>query len=136
MYTRLLSFLCCPYCQGSPEVFPHATAAAGSPEQITEGLLSSNRYPPTNRREAARALTGIYGAPYAYRHSYAEAAGRCEAAGGARARPRNDDRRGFGVRPPGAGGENGNQRPGSKGEQASSPGSRATPAASVQGGQL
>ncbi|HEV7903662.1 MAG TPA: methyltransferase domain-containing protein [Pyrinomonadaceae bacterium] len=43
MYTRLLNFLCCPHCQGNLEVFPLKTASAGSPEEITEGLLSCPR---------------------------------------------------------------------------------------------
>jgi hypothetical protein len=100
--------------------------------------LGVRKYPAMNRREAALALMDIFGAPYAYHHSYEEVAGWYEAAGFTQMWPCNDDRRGFGVcgRLPGEGDENRNQRPSeSKSEQAS-PSSRTTLAASGQGGQL
>ncbi|HZH30331.1 MAG TPA: methyltransferase domain-containing protein [Pyrinomonadaceae bacterium] len=99
--------------------------------------LGVRKYPAMNRREAALALMDIFGAPYAFHHSYEEVVGWYEAAGFTQMWPCNDDRRGFGVcgRLPGEGGENRNQMPGSKVEQAS-PGSRTTLAESGQGGKL
>ncbi|HEY0083423.1 MAG TPA: methyltransferase domain-containing protein, partial [Pyrinomonadaceae bacterium] len=100
--------------------------------------LGVRKYPVMSRREAALALMDIFGAPYAYYHTYEEVAAWYEAAGFKEVWPCNDDRRGFGVcgRLPGDGDAVRNPKSAARGEQAS-PNSQATLAgASGQGGQF
>jgi 2-polyprenyl-3-methyl-5-hydroxy-6-metoxy-1,4-benzoquinol methylase len=59
--------------------------------------LGIRSYSKLNRREAALALMDIFGAPYAYYHSFDEVAGWYNAAGFTEVWPCNDGRRGFGV---------------------------------------
>jgi ubiquinone/menaquinone biosynthesis C-methylase UbiE/uncharacterized protein YbaR (Trm112 family) len=59
--------------------------------------LGVRKYPDMSRREAALALMDIFGAPYAYYHSFEEVAAWYEDAGFTEVWPCNDDRRGFGV---------------------------------------
>ena len=107
--------------------------------------LGVRKYPVMSRREAALALMDIFGAPYAYYHTYEEVAAWYEAAGFAEVWPCNNDRRGFGVcgRLPAAAaaGEasGGESVAGREQAAASSPGSQApltTAAASRQGGEF
>ncbi|HEV2801777.1 MAG TPA: methyltransferase domain-containing protein [Pyrinomonadaceae bacterium] len=101
--------------------------------------LGVRKYPLMSRREAALALMDIFGAPYAYYHTYDEVAGWYAAAGFTEVWPCNDDRRGFGVcgRLPANRGALTNAKSASQGEGAAS-GSQATlqAAASRQGGQF
>ncbi|HEV2881232.1 MAG TPA: methyltransferase domain-containing protein [Pyrinomonadaceae bacterium] len=103
--------------------------------------LGVRKYPIMSRREAALALMDIFGAPYAYYHSYEEVTKWYEAAGFTEVWPCNDDRRGFGVcgRLPDAGDEARSAKSVARGEQSSStPGSEATlaTATSRQGGEF
>jgi uncharacterized protein YbaR (Trm112 family)/SAM-dependent methyltransferase len=59
--------------------------------------LGIRSYPRQTRREAALALMDIFGAPYAYYHSFEEVAEWYKAAGFTEIWPCNDGRRGFGV---------------------------------------
>ncbi len=59
--------------------------------------LGIRAYSKTSSREAALALMDIFGAPYAYYHSFDEVAKWYNAAGFTKVWPCNDDRRGFGV---------------------------------------
>lgn len=63
----------------------------------TVNALGIRSYPSLTRREAALALMDIFGAPYAYYHSFEEVAGWYKAAGFSEIWPCNDGRRGFGV---------------------------------------
>ena len=63
----------------------------------TVDALGIRDYSSMNRREAALALMDIFGAPYAYYHSYDEVLGWYEAEGFGEVWPCNDGRRGFGV---------------------------------------
>lgn len=99
--------------------------------------LGLRSYPLMSRREAALALMDIFGAPYAYYHSFEEVAGWYEAAGFTEVWPCNDDRRGFGVcgRLPAGAGEASNRRANAGSEQASfEPQALAAPGG--QGGKL
>ncbi|MDX6270508.1 MAG: hypothetical protein QOD28_1731 [Acidobacteriota bacterium] len=102
--------------------------------------LGVRKYPVMSRREAALALMDIFGAPYAYYHTYEEVAGWYKAAGFTEMWPCNDDRRGFGVcgRLPAAGEEVSNVESAPERAAGSSPDSQATlqAAASRQGGQF
>jgi uncharacterized protein YbaR (Trm112 family)/SAM-dependent methyltransferase len=107
--------------------------------------LGLRSYPLMSRREAALALMDIFGAPYAYYHTYEEVNGWYEAAGFTEVWPCNDDRRGFGVcgRLP-ATEESGRQRPSAASESepasaSSSPagdGATLEAATSSQGGKF
>jgi uncharacterized protein YbaR (Trm112 family)/2-polyprenyl-3-methyl-5-hydroxy-6-metoxy-1,4-benzoquinol methylase len=59
--------------------------------------LGVRSYPRMNRREAALALLDIFGAPYAYYHSYEEVLDWYREAGFEEVWPCNEGRRGFGV---------------------------------------
>ncbi|HEX8128767.1 MAG TPA: methyltransferase domain-containing protein [Pyrinomonadaceae bacterium] len=103
--------------------------------------LGVRKYPTMSRREAALALMDIFGAPYAYYHTYEEVTGWYKAAGFTEMWPCNDDRRGFGVcgRLPDAGEGARTQEESAPEREAASPGSQATlhgAAASRQGGQF
>lgn len=104
--------------------------------------LGVRKYPLMSRREAALALMDIFGAPYAYYHSFEEVAAWYKAAGFTEVWPCNDDRRGFGVcgRLPAANaGEASKRQPVSESEASSSPtagGATLEAAASGQGGKL
>jgi uncharacterized protein YbaR (Trm112 family)/SAM-dependent methyltransferase len=63
----------------------------------TVNALGIRSYGNFTRREAALALMDIFGAPYAYYHSFDEVAGWYNAAGFTEVWPCNDGRRGFGV---------------------------------------
>ncbi|MGI9069494.1 MAG: methyltransferase domain-containing protein [Pyrinomonadaceae bacterium] len=63
----------------------------------TVNALGIRTYPRQTRREAALALMDIFGAPYAYYHSFEEVAEWYKAAGFGEIWPCNDGRRGFGV---------------------------------------
>lgn len=63
----------------------------------TVNALGIRDYSRMNRRESALALMDIFGAPYAYYHSYDEVLGWYKAEGFGEVWPCNDDRRGFGV---------------------------------------
>lgn len=63
----------------------------------TVNALGVRSYSTLTRREAALALMDIFGAPYAYYHSFDEVAGWYNAAGFTEVWPCNDGRRGFGV---------------------------------------
>jgi SAM-dependent methyltransferase/uncharacterized protein YbaR (Trm112 family) len=63
----------------------------------TVNALGVRTYPNQTRREAALALMDIFGAPYAYYHSFEEVAEWYKAAGFGEIWPCNDGRRGFGV---------------------------------------
>ena len=63
----------------------------------TVNALGVRSYSKLTRREAALALMDIFGAPYAYYHSFDEVAGWYNAAGFTEVWPCNDGRRGFGV---------------------------------------
>lgn len=63
----------------------------------TVNALGIRAYSQISRREAALALMDIFGAPYAYYHSYDEVANWYAAAGFSEVWPCNDGRRGFGV---------------------------------------
>lgn len=82
--------------------------------------LGVRKYPVMSRREAALALMDIFGAPYAYYHSYEEVAEWYKAAGFTEMWPCNDDRRGFGIcgRLPETSDGAGNTKPAARGEQA------------------
>jgi SAM-dependent methyltransferase/uncharacterized protein YbaR (Trm112 family) len=99
--------------------------------------LGLRSYPVMSRREAALALMDIFGAPYAYYHSFEEVAGWYEAAGFTEVWPCNDDRRGFGVcgRLPADAGEASHRQANTGSEQASFD-SRALAAPGGQGGKL
>lgn len=101
--------------------------------------LGVRKYPVMSRREAALALLDIFGAPYAYYHTFAEVAAWYEAAGFTEVWPCNDDRRGFGVcgrLPATAAGEAGTTSESAATREQSSHDSQATLAAtSTQGGK-
>lgn len=59
--------------------------------------LGIRSYSKLNRREATLALMDIFGAPYAYDHSFDEVAGWYKAEGFSEVWPCNESRRGFGV---------------------------------------
>lgn len=63
----------------------------------TVNTLGIRDYSRINKREAALALMDIFGAPYAYYHSYDEVLGWYKAEGFGEVWPCNDGRRGFGV---------------------------------------
>ncbi|MGI8733557.1 MAG: methyltransferase domain-containing protein [Pyrinomonadaceae bacterium] len=63
----------------------------------TVNALNIREYPKLSRREAALALMDIFGAPYAYYHSFDEVLGWYKAAGFSEVWPCDDGRRGFGV---------------------------------------
>ena len=63
----------------------------------TVNALGIREYPKMSQREAALALMDIFGAPYAYYHSYDEVLGWYKVAGFGDVWPCNDGRRGFGV---------------------------------------
>jgi SAM-dependent methyltransferase/uncharacterized protein YbaR (Trm112 family) len=63
----------------------------------TVNALGIRSYSTLTRRQAALALMDIFGAPYAYYHSFDEVAGWYNAAGFTEVWPCNDGRRGFGV---------------------------------------
>lgn len=63
----------------------------------TVNALGIRKYSNMSRREAALALMDIFGAPYAYYHSYDEVRGWYQAAGFGEIWYCNEDRRGFGV---------------------------------------
>ncbi len=63
----------------------------------TVNALGIRTYPTQSRREAALALMDIFGAPYAYYHSFEEVAEWYKAAGFGEIWSSNDGRRGFGV---------------------------------------
>ena len=63
----------------------------------TVNKLGLRKYAPMSRREATLALLDIFGAPYAYYHSFDEVAEWYRAAGFEEVWPCNDDRRGFGA---------------------------------------
>jgi 2-polyprenyl-3-methyl-5-hydroxy-6-metoxy-1,4-benzoquinol methylase len=63
----------------------------------TLDVLGIRKYSSMNRREAALALMDIFGAPYAYYHSYDEVRGWYQAAGFGEIWYCNEGRRGFGV---------------------------------------
>ncbi|MEP6911185.1 MAG: methyltransferase domain-containing protein [bacterium] len=63
----------------------------------TVNALGVRSYSKISRREAALALMDIFGAPYAYYHSFDEVAGWYNASGFTEVWPCNDGRRGFGV---------------------------------------
>jgi len=63
----------------------------------TVNALGIRQYSDMNHRESALALMDIFGAPYAYYHSYDEVLGWYKAAGFGEVWPCNDGRRGFGV---------------------------------------
>lgn len=63
----------------------------------TVNALGIREYSKMSQREAALALMDIFGAPYAYYHSYDEVLGWYKAAGFGEVWPCNDGRRGFGV---------------------------------------
>ena len=63
----------------------------------TVNALGVRSYSKLTRREAALALMDIFGAPYAYYHSFDEVAGWYNASGFTEVWPCNDGRRGFGV---------------------------------------
>ena len=109
--------------------------------------LGVRKYPVMSRREAALALMDIFGAPYAYYHTYEEVTGWYKAAGFTEMWPCNDDRRGFGVcgRLPATGEESGRQQKSASGSEpeaspvsAAAAGGGATleAAASTQGGKF
>jgi uncharacterized protein YbaR (Trm112 family)/ubiquinone/menaquinone biosynthesis C-methylase UbiE len=108
---------------------------------VAVNKLGLRSYPLMSRREAALALMDIFGAPYAYYHTYEEVAAWYEAAGFKEIWPCNDDRRGFGVcgRLPSTG-ETARQGPVSESEPASSHaadgGATLGAAASSQGGKF
>jgi uncharacterized protein YbaR (Trm112 family)/ubiquinone/menaquinone biosynthesis C-methylase UbiE len=105
---------------------------------VAVNKLGLRSYPQMTRREAALSLMDIFGAPYAYYHTFPEVAAWYEAAGFTEVWPCNDDRRGFGVcgrLPADAKLE---RRPASGSETTSAPVGGATleTAASSQGGKL
>ena len=61
----------------------------------TVNALGIRDWPAMNKREAALALMDIFGAPYAYYHSYDEVFGWHKAEGFGEVWPCNDGRRGF-----------------------------------------
>ena len=63
----------------------------------TVDALGIRDYSSLNRRDAALALMDIFGAPYAYYHSYDEVLGWYKREGFGEVWPCNDGRRGFGV---------------------------------------
>jgi len=63
----------------------------------TVNALGIRDYSKMNRRESALALMDIFGAPYAYYHSYDEVLGWYKSEGFGEVWPCNDGRRGFGV---------------------------------------
>jgi len=63
----------------------------------TVNALGIRDYSKMNRRESALALMDIFGAPYAYYHSYDEVLGWYKSVGFGEVWPCNDGRRGFGV---------------------------------------
>lgn len=63
----------------------------------TVNALGIRKYSNMSRREAALALMDIFGAPYAYYHSFDEVRGWYQAAGFGEIWPCNEGRRGFGV---------------------------------------
>lgn len=63
----------------------------------TVNALGIRDYSNMNKREAALALLDIFGAPYAYYHSYDEVRGWYKSEGFGEVWPCNDGRRGFGV---------------------------------------
>ena len=63
----------------------------------TVNALGIRDYSTMNRRESALALMDIFGAPYAYYHSYDEVIGWYKSEGFGEVWPCNDGRRGFGV---------------------------------------
>lgn len=83
--------------------------------------LGLRKYPVMSRREAALALMDIFGAPYAYYHSYEEVVEWYKAAGFTEMWPCNDDRRGFGIcgRLPADAGEASNRQAAAGNEQVS-----------------
>ena len=83
-----------------PAVFARLAQLMSGPFVLfyaTANSLGLRAYPKINRREAALALMDIFGAPYAYYHSFDEVAGWYRAAGFTEVWFCNDGRRGFGV---------------------------------------
>jgi len=59
--------------------------------------LGARSYAPLSRREAAVAVSDIFGAPYAHPHSFGEVDGWLRSEGFDETWPVNETRRGFGV---------------------------------------
>ena len=84
----------------SPRRFARLAKVAAEPFRlfcILVDRLGVRSYPRLSRREAALAVTDIFGAPYAHYHSFEEVDGWLKSEGFDETWPVNESRRGFGV---------------------------------------